>query len=1516
MKLQDVDETLISGVCDRIRDHLGPHDSEQAESFARQYYRWVSPEDLAERSQLDLYGAAVSHFTHARERTPGAAKVRVYNPQFEVNGWQSTHTVVEIVTDDMPFLIDSVSMELTRRGFGIHLVIHPVMSVKRDETGRLTEVLPPGPDPPKTAIAESVIHAEVDRRTNPEELHSLERHLRRVIDEVRAAVEDWPEMRARALDISRELETKPPPSIAQEDVDEARAFLAWLADHHFTFLGYRDYDLEAGPQLTAVKGSGLGVLRQQPDANGRPRSFDNLPPAVKERAPEPYLLNLTKANSRATVHRPAYLDYIGVKRFDDEGNVTGERRFLGLYTTAAYHASPRDIPILRRKVDTILQKAAFPHDSHNEKALIEILETHPRDELFQTPVDELFEIAMGVLYLGERQRVGLFVRKETFGRFLSCLVFVPRDRFNTDNRRRIEAILRRAFHASSIDYTTRVSESVLVRLHYTVYIEPGHTPAYDAHEIETLLVAATRSWVDDLESALIQEHGEEHGNLLRMRYADAFPTAYRADWVARSAVADIAQIERLSRDDDLTLTVYRPLEAPRGVVRAKLFRSGSPLTLSDMLPVFENMGVQVGDERPYEVAPRGRANVWIYDFGLTYQGDRELETDRVRESFKDSFVRTWRGEVENDGYNRLLLLAGLTWREVTILRSVARYLRQAGTTFSDAYVERAVVAHPRIARLLVDLFRARFEPGRTRTDHADLLQKEIGEAIEAVQSLDEDRILRNFLAVLQAMLRTNFFQRDSGGRPKLYVSFKLDPSGLPMLPLPRPQFEIFVYSPRMEGVHLRGGRVARGGLRWSDRREDFRTEVLGLMKAQMVKNAVIVPVGAKGGFVVKQPPASRDDMPAEVEACYRIFINGLLDVTDNISGGEIVPPDDVVRYDGDDPYLVVAADRGTATLSDVANSIAREHGFWLDDAVASGGSTGYDHKKMGITARGAWESVKRHFREMGRDVQSEDFTVVGVGDMSGDVFGNGMLLSKHIRLFAAFDHRHVFVDPDPDPASSWEERQRMFELPRSSWDDYDRLKLSDGGDIYPRTAKSIELSAEARAALGIEGDSALTPHELITAILRAPVDLLWNGGIGTYVKARSETHAEAGDKANDAVRVNADELRCRVVGEGGNLGLTQRGRIEYARLGGRVNTDAIDNSGGVDCSDHEVNIKVLLDGVVAAGDLTWKQRNELLVEMTDAVAEQVLRDNYEQTETLSLAEANAASMLDVHARFIAALERDRVLDRDIEALPSTEDLAERTGSNGGLTRPELAALISYSKIDLYRELLGSDVPEDPYLSAELEAYFPAPLPERFGEQMRAHRLRREITATQLVNNVLHGGGTTFAYRLSEETGARASDIVRAYTVAREVFQMRPQWAEIEALDNVVAAETQIAMLLEGRRLIERGTRWLLRNRRSPLAIEDTVVHFALGAEVLYVEIAGLLAAPDAEPLARRADELRSAGVPDGLAQRVASLPTMFAALDIVEVAHETGHEVKPVAAVHFELGSALELHWLRDRIVE
>jgi glutamate dehydrogenase len=1503
---------LIEKTVEHARAKLPAEQAERLEAFIRMYYGAVAADDLLERSVADLYGAALGHLNFGSRRTPGTPKVRVYTPQLEEHGWTSTHTVVEIVNDDMPFLVDSVGMELNRLGSGVHLIIHPVVRVRRDDEGRLLEVLPHDAEAVDCGL-ESFIHAEIVRETDPAHLDQVRTGLERVLADVRAAVEDWPAMVARGRSVIADLVEHPPP-VDAEELAEATALLEWSLDHHFTFLGFHEYDLvtEHGEDaLRRVPGTGLGILRDSDPDPG----VVKLGPGARELAREKTILVLTKANSRATVHRPSFLDYVGVKRFDESGEVVGERRFLGLYTSTAYSARPDEIPLLRRKVRKVRERSGLPPGSHADKALIEILETYPRDELFQISDEELFETAMGILHLGERQRVRLFVRRDRFGRFLSCLVYVPRDRFNTQVRERVQDVLQEAFNGACAFYDVRLSESVLARLQYVIHTDPGEeVPDYDVREIEARLVEATRSWVDDLLDALVEQLGEEQGTELFAGYRDAFPPGYRDDFTPAAAVLDIQRMERLDPAGDLELALYRPLEAADDFFVLKLLRSGQPILLSDVLPLLEDLGVKVYDERPYEIDRVGPVDAWIYDFGLTSE-DGPIDLDEVGEAFKDAFSRAWRGEIEVDDFNRLVLRAGLTWREAAMLRAFAKYMRQTGTTFSQRYMEETLGNHPAVVRKLVELFRTRFDPERADARAADVegLARLIEQEIDAVPSLDEDRILRGFLRLLQATLRTSYFQVDADGRPKPYLSFKLDPALVPDLPPPRPEYEIWVYSPRTEGVHLRGGKVARGGIRWSDRREDFRTEVLGLMKAQMVKNAVIVPVGAKGGFVVKRPPADREALRGECVDCYSTLMRGLLDLTDNIVGGEIVPPPDVVRYDDDDPYLVVAADKGTATFSDVANAIAAEYGFWLGDAFASGGSAGYDHKAMGITARGAWESVKRHFRELGVDVQTTDVTTVGIGDMAGDVFGNGMLLSRHLKLVAAFNHEHVFLDPDPDPEVSYLERERLFALPRSSWADYDPAKVSEGGGVFPRTAKSIELSPQARAALGVEAET-LTPNELIRAILTADVDLLWNGGIGTFVKAATESHLDVGDKANDALRVNGRDVRARVVGEGGNLGFTQKGRIEYALAGGRICTDAIDNSAGVDCSDHEVNIKILLDAVVAAGDMTRKQRDELLAQMTDDVARLVLRNNYRQTQALSLAVRQAPSMLGVHARLIQHLEQSGRISRELESLPSDEVLSERGAAAGGLVAPELAVLLAYAKVELFDALVASDLPDDEFTAEELVRYFPRVLSERFRDEMDAHRLRRELIATYVTNSLVNRAGITFAFRLAEETGAAAADIARAYMVAREVFRLRELWTAIEALDSSVAADVQLDMLLEGRKLVERATRWLVRSRPRPLDIAAETERFAPGAALLAETLQDVLHGADQTALEQRAARYVRAGVPEELATRVAGVGALFSALDIVEVAGATGAPLEEVAAVYHAIGASLQLQWLREEI--
>jgi glutamate dehydrogenase len=1509
VKAGDREAELIDSVCERIREELPEDQVPPAEAFVRQYYHWVPQEDLRDRARADLYGAAMAHWRLVLEREPGEAKVRVYNPDPERDGWSSPHTVLEIVSDDMPFIVDSVQMELAREDFTIDLLIHPVIRVRRDDRGRVVEVLDPGEER-DDALSESVFHAELLREPDRDRLEHLHERIVAVLEKVRTAVDDWEPMRRRALELADELEQQRRPA-SQEEVDEVRAFLRWVADDHFTFLGYREYKLiedDGDVRVKAFDDTGLGILRHQ-----RPSPPRKLGEKAAALARTSQLLLLTKANSQAPIHRPAYLDYIGVRRFDADGKVIGEYRFLGLYTSSAYRASLSEIPLLRGKVRSILDRSGFLPTSHDAKGLLEILESYPRDVLFQFDTDDLFHTSMGLLGLGERQRVRLFVWEDALDRFVWCLVTIPRDRFNTENRERIGRLLREAFSGTSLDWTPQVTESLLVRVHYIIRCDG--IPDYDVDELEAKLAQVTRSWTDDLRQALISDLGEERGVKLHRRYQAAFPTGYRSDWPAKAAVEDIVRIEALGERHGAIINLYRP-EGESEILRCKLY-SAEGVSLSEVLPTFEHMGARVMDERPYRITPRDADAAWIYDFGLRVAAE---DIARVRDTFEDVFLAARRGLVEDDRLNGLVLAAELTGREITVLRGVARYLRQAGIPYSDAYMERALMAHPDIAEGMLELFLARFNPDDPDESRADQIRERVEDGIDGVESLDEDRILRGFLSVITAMLRTNFFRRDESGRPPSYLSFKLEPEAISLLPKPRPRFEVFVYSPRFEGVHLRGGKVARGGIRWSDRPEDFRTEILGLMKAQMVKNALIVPVGAKGGFVLKQPPKEGGErLREEAVACYRMFLRGLLDLTDNIVDGEVVAPERVVGYDEDDTYLVVAADKGTARFSDIANEIAADYGYWLGDAFASGGSHGYDHKQMGITARGAWESVKRHFRELGTDVESTDFTVVGIGDMSGDVFGNGMLLSRHIKLVAAFDHRHVFLDPDPDPDASFEARKRLFEQDRSAWDDYDQDAISEGGGVYERTAKSVPISDQVKRALGIEEDK-LSPPELIRAILCAPVDLLWNGGIGTYVKASGESHAEVGDKANDPLRANARELRCRVVGEGGNLGFTQRARIEYAQEGGpeheggAIYTDSIDNAAGVNTSDHEVNIKILLDAIVRSGKLSEEDRNALLVEMTDPVAEQVLYASYTQTQAISLALFQAKAMIDVHARLIRRLEQVAGLDRELEFLPADEIISDRKAAHEGLLAPELAIVMAYCKLHIYGRLIHSELPEDEYLARDLERYFPPPLPERYGKAMPEHRLRREIIATVVANQLVDRAGTTFAFRLGEETGASPPTLARAYAVAREVFDMRRFWEEVESLDNQVPAEVQLQMLIEGRRLVERATRWLVLEQAGGIAIEEEVRRFEPGAELLGGALPEILDGAEAAAFEDQVATLTEAGVPDGLARCVAAMPSLLPVFDIVAVAEESGRDLEDVMHTYFRLASRLELSWLRDRI--
>ena len=1518
-----------------------------ARDFARAYLARLPEEELSLRPAAYWAGIALGALELARQRPSGQALIRVFNASAG-DAIDSAHTVVQIDNDDMPFLVDSVSMLMAQHGIAMHGIVHPVFPLRRDASGQLLAI--------GDGAAESFMHLEIDRQADEQAMRQLRDEIARALDDVRASVADWKQMRAKMEAIADELGDRVMP-VGEGQRAEAQAFLRWAADNHFTFLGYREYEVapqNGKPMLCPVQGTGLGLMRGK-DADAAPRPLTGLAAADLPAGVKMDPLILTKTNARSTVHRAGYMDYIGVLTFDKDGRAIREQRFLGLYTSSAYNRRPWDIPVVRQRFEDVMQASGLAESGHSGKALKHILETLPRDELFQASAEELTRTGLGILSLQERVRPRLFLRRDRYGRFYSALVYIPRDRFNTEIRQRIEALLMRELKGERLDTTIQIGESPLAQLHLIIRPRSGEKVQVEHGALEAELTRIVRNWHDELREKLLAQHGEEQGLRLLQRFGKALPAGYVESVTPELAASDLLQAASLSGDDkDLRLSLYRSGE---GELRFKLFRLGREIALSDALPMLENLGLRINTEHPYEIETED-GRVVIQDFEVVPLAG-QVNVEAVRSRFEDAFAAVWRGDAENDGFNRLVVAAGLSWRQVAMLRGYCKYQLQTGVTFSQAYMEETLARYPLIARLLVELFEARFEPGRdvkadpktcealrvSLTEVVPVAEREklatileemgadraldreaqidacldaLAITLEKVSSLDEDRILRGFMTAINATLRTSFYQRKGeGGTHKDYVSFKFDPAALPDLPKPRPYREIFVYSPFVEGVHLRFGPVARGGLRWSDRREDFRTEVLGLVKAQMVKNTVIVPVGSKGGFFVKRPPAGgdRDAVLAEGIACYKRFINGLLDITDNIVDGRIVPPVDVVRHDQDDPYLVVAADKGTATFSDIANGISAEHGFWLDDAFASGGSVGYDHKGMGITAKGGWESVKRHFRALGVDCQNQDFTCVGIGDMSGDVFGNGMLLSKHIRLLAAFDHRHIFLDPNPDSAVSFAERDRMFKLPRSSWDDYDKSLISAGGGVYARGAKTIPLTPEVKAALSIESDAdQMTPAELMNAILKAPVDLLWNGGIGTYVKSSAETHADCGDRANNALRVNGNELRCKMVGEGGNLGMTQRGRIEAAQAGVLLNTDFIDNSAGVDTSDHEVNIKILLGAVVQRGDLAMQERNKLLASMTDEVGELVLNDNYRQNQAISLMEAMSASRLGSFGHFIRTLESQGLLDRAIEFLPSDSELADRKSRGQGLTRPELAVLLSYDKIVIFNELLDSDVPEDPYLSKELVRYFPKALQERYAADMENHRLRREIIATAVTNSMVNRMGSTFVLRMQEDTGETPSQIAKAYSITREVLDARDLWAAIDAHDLKVPEAAQIEALTDLWHLQRNMTRWLLNRPGQNLNIAAMVERYGESMRQLRAGLPRILPGESQAAMQADVDHWTGLGFPNELARSLACLPYLTYGLDIVEVAIERRLAVADVGQVYFALSDALHSKWLMDNV--
>ena len=1548
---------LTRQVVANLKTRLPKEKAGMAARYVEQCFRRVPLEELASEAPQTWSSIVIGQLALLKKRAPGEILVRVFNPCLDEEGWESPHTIVEMVNDDMPFLVDTASLAISEMDVGVHLIIHPVIRVGRSKSGLLKTVYPK-----KNAegSAESVMQFQVDRQSSVEDMAAIRVRLESAFSDVRKAVGDWQQMETAAIEAAQNLHAWAPDTDPGW-LDECRLFLEWLLDDHFIFLGVRDYDVmrrKKDGELRVREGSGLGILKESPDLI-RSRPLSSLEIHKQKRQPLPLII--TKTNARSTVHRRGYLDYIGVLKFNKQGKVISERRLLGLFTSTAYNLNAMDTPLVRVRADKVLDNLGLVRGSHAWKSMVHTLETLPRDELFQASSRELRDTALGVLNLQDRQRVRLFIRRERFGRFYSCLVYIPRERFNTENREKIQEILKRALKGVRLDYGVHVSESKLARLQVVIRPRPGAEITIDVGALEQKIVDAVRSWTDELRQILVEKMGEAEGLAAAGRFGKAFPEAYKEDISPWVAAFDVENLSAVDQGDDLRMSLYRPRKPRGGIIRFKVFRKNDPIPLSDVLPMLENLGLHIVNERPYELKTSEDPRLWIQDFDMIPAVERELDLDVIRGLFKESFEKTLRGEADSDGFNRLVIAAQMNWQQVRILRAYCKYLLQTGTPFSMDYMAETLARHPAIARMLVELFEALFDPGRDgessyrkemaskklarrfgvllessqkddlvlvdliaetvaarrkdRSMQVDTLKRTFRRALELVSSLDEDRMLFAFYEVIRATLRTNCFQPAADGGVKECLSFKLDSQALPELPLPRPFREIWVYSARVEGIHLRGGMIARGGLRWSDRREDFRTEVLGLMKAQSVKNTMIVPVGAKGGFVVKKMPedGGREAVMNEVVSCYKLFINSLLDITDNLDKDKVIAPPDVVRRDEDDPYLVVAADKGTATFSDTANAVAADHGFWLGDAFASGGSVGYDHKGMGITARGAWEGVKRHFRELGTDIQREEFSVVGIGDMSGDVFGNGMLLSKHTLLKAAFNHQHIFLDPNPDAGASFKERRRLFRKARSSWTDYKPELISRGGGVFSRLDKTIPLSPEVRKWLEVEHEQ-LTPNALIKALLKAPVDLLWNGGIGTYVKSSSESHADVGDLANNVLRVDGNELRCKVIGEGGNLGVTQLGRIEFARSGGMVNTDFIDNSAGVDTSDHEVNIKILLNQAMRSGKLNMEERNRLLAAMTNEVADLVLRSNYLQTQAISMMATFSGSRLGAKQHFIRVLEEKGHLDRELEFLPDDEELEERKDRGEGMFRPEMSVLLSYSKITLYQQLLDSDIPEDEYLSGELVRYFPVPLQRRFAKLMPQHRLKREIVATQVTNSLVNRMGASFTLRMTEDTGASPADVARAYTIAKEVFEARDFWHRIEALDNKVNSDLQISALISMWRLLRQATRWLLNLEGRKLDIRVMIKRLAPGLGVIEKSIVETLADSERAELKRRADEYAEGGFPRKLADRTVILERLFPALDVVETAARRRTDVNRVARVFFGLGDELDLKWLRMQV--
>lgn len=1504
--------------------------SSSLENFINFFYTDCDVKYLQNTSHDVLFDVAYSAYEFILERSNKAPrKIRVFNPENETNGWKSDRTIIEVNSDDMPFILDSIINYVYQDDRILHEVIHPVLYIDRDASGKVSNIT----NQP-TVKAESLVHIQISHISDKAEQEKIATELHNILECVELAVSDWKPILTKAKDSCDNL--KKSKNLNADDVNESVAFVEWAMNNNFIFLGYRDFDFKKDKSVTINNSTQLGVFKSEES-----RAYDarmmgvamNSDLVLTSAKP----VEITKSSRRSAVHRSVPMDYIGIKRYDEKGNIIGEERYIGLFTSKVYYQSAHDIPIIRKKIDNVIARSGFQPKSHNGKALVAVLEGHPRDELLQSTEEDLFEIGMGIVTLSEKPATRIFIRKDRFLRFYSCILFIPRDFFTTQLRKKIQTILETELKGSVMDYYTQVTDSPLARVNVLVRAIPEnqasdylHASNYlkeigqiDIDKLQQKIEEKTNSWIDGLSKKLQEKFGEIEGEQVFRNYSKSFAEGYKDLYHPGGASIDIQKIEYVYKTRDIALSLYFDLYHldldGSDQFQLKLFSLGDRITLSDILPIIENMGFHAVDEITFKVKPKHQETpVWLHHFKLQLDSSANKDgkiTDihEIKYIFEETLLLVWNKQIESDILNKLVSHAALNWRKINLLRAYTKYILQIRFPYSKEFIFNVLCKFPNISKNMVEYFFAKFDPSvkdADRTAQMEKFEALIKQGLEGVSTVADDKVLRQIFDTIKATLRTNFFQKENGEYKK-YLSMKLRSENVPNIPKPKPYAEIFVFSNDVEGIHLRGGKVARGGLRWSDRHEDFRTEVLGLVKAQQVKNSVIVPVGSKGGFVVKNPKENRDEYMKQGVECYKAYLSGLLDITDNIIDTKIVPPVDVVRHDGDDPYLVVAADKGTATFSDIANSVSKKYNFWLDDAFASGGSAGYDHKKMAITARGGWVSVMRHFQEMGRDSQTQDFTCVGIGDMAGDVFGNGMLQSKHIKLVAAFNHMHIFIDPTPDAAKSFKERERMFNLPKSSWMDYDKKLISKGGGIFERSAKMLPISKEMKQLFDIEEDE-LSPDNLIKKLLTANIDLLWNGGIGTYIKSTIETNEQVGDKANDNLRVNGKEVRAKVIGEGGNLGLTQRGRIDYAQNGGRINTDAIDNSGGVDCSDHEVNIKIAMRGAMDKKKITLEERNVILANMTDEVSRLVLRDNYLQTQGLTIMQNQGRKIIEDNIRLMQFLEKEGRLDRAIEFLPTNEVIHQRVAANQGFTRPELAVLMAYSKLYVFDDLITSKMPDDEYLVSDLMLYFPSQMRDKFKEEIEGHQLRREIITTFVANSIVNRTGTTFYNRMKEETGMKGCDVARAYTVVRDSFGLRQIWEEIEAAQGKISLDALIGLYAEIDLLMERACKWFLRNCPQPLQTGALVEKFRPAISEIAKDLDRVMNQTTKDARDARMNDYVAKGVPQALALKVASLEALASSTDIVQVSQKTNISTNIVGQVYFEIGDRFKIGWLRS----